>query len=128
MFPQQLPAGSDIRLDFPFNGNGVAEAGGASEDPLFAKAVSVLDKLFWCSHTWSHLDLTINDQVETPYPTTYQETYDEIMKNRDFALELFGTPYYPSYSYRFMVTPGISGLFNGNAIKALLDAGRNKLT
>ena len=38
--------------------------------------------LLWDSHTWSHLDLTINDQVPPPgYATTYQETYDELINN-----------------------------------------------
>jgi len=110
-------------IDFPFNGNGVAEAGGEAKDALYIKAKQVQSQLHWCSHTWSHLDLTLNDQADEEYPTTYQEAYDEMVKNQAFALDFFGGPTSPVYSDKYMVTPGISGLFNPNAIKAILDAG-----
>ena len=97
--------------------------GGYAKDELFIKAKALRDQLFYCSHTWSHLDLTENDQVPVPYPTTYTEAYNEIMNNHQTATELFGGMTYPTFSTYCMVTPGISGLYNPNAIKALLDAG-----
>jgi len=46
-----------------------------------------------------------------------------MVKNQAFALDFFDGPTSPVYSDKYMVTPGISGLFNPNAIKAILDAG-----
>jgi len=47
MFIQQLPPGSNFRVELPFNGAGVMDYGGYSGDPLFLKARQILPRFFW---------------------------------------------------------------------------------
>ncbi|KAJ3112952.1 hypothetical protein HDU96_003953 [Phlyctochytrium bullatum] len=159
----RLPAGSTMRLELAFNGNGIlqnvdlqtknteyalsydvpfpeppadwkkplgtgysiwpnpppsktAYRGQLTKDPLFSYFKSnktALTSFWWNSHTFSHEILNNN---------TYGDTYNEISYNYDMAQQL-GLTSTPNWSNFSMVTPGISGLFNGDALKALLDFG-----
>eukprot|EP01111_Echinosteliopsis_oligospora_P008511 TRINITY_DN2423_c2_g1_i3.p1 TRINITY_DN2423_c2_g1~~TRINITY_DN2423_c2_g1_i3.p1 ORF type:complete len:898 (+),score=232.22 TRINITY_DN2423_c2_g1_i3:167-2860(+) len=109
-----LPSGSNVTVSFPFNGQGVSDAGGYEVDPLFLKAKTLLDEFVWESHTYTHPEL---DNL------TYAETHLEMSSNLDTTLALFGSYNHPRYSNQSMVTPSISGIFNGEALRALWDVG-----
>ncbi|KAJ3098676.1 hypothetical protein HDU97_003793 [Phlyctochytrium planicorne] len=88
-------------------------------DPLyayFAGKTLPTSKFYWCSHTFTH---------EILNNCTYSDAYKEIQFNQKLAkslgLTLAGN--LASYSPGSMVTPGISGIFNGDALKALTDLG-----
>ena len=100
----------DFRIEFAYNGAGVLEEGGGyEEDDLYLACKNVLPDYNWVSHTYTHLDLN---------PASYEDTDKEMKFNISFGRKLAegseGT-----FSFHSLVTPGISGLFNANAIKAI---------
>eukprot|EP01111_Echinosteliopsis_oligospora_P000404 TRINITY_DN1042_c0_g2_i1.p1 TRINITY_DN1042_c0_g2~~TRINITY_DN1042_c0_g2_i1.p1 ORF type:complete len:869 (+),score=262.17 TRINITY_DN1042_c0_g2_i1:138-2744(+) len=111
----RLPATSNITIDFPYNGNGIIEAGGFTKDKLYLMAKQLINDFTWQSHTYTH-----------PYldNLTYNEAKLEMTENLlPTTLQLFGSYNHPRYSNKSMVTPSISGLYNANAMKALWDVG-----
>ncbi|KAI9344678.1 hypothetical protein BDR26DRAFT_184899 [Obelidium mucronatum] len=90
-----------------------------AKDPIYnffsapGNLTSVTSKFLWCSHTFTHEILNNN---------TYSDTINEVSFNFHLA-ELWGLDGQPFWSNKSMVTPGISGIFNGDALKALLDFG-----
>ncbi|KAJ3026785.1 UNVERIFIED_CONTAM: hypothetical protein HDU68_005089 [Siphonaria sp. JEL0065] len=92
-----------------------------ANDPIYnyfsapGNLTSVSSKFLWCSHTFTHEILNNN---------TYSDTFNEVSFNFHLASkDLWGLDGQPFWSNKSMVTPGISGLFNGDALKALLDFG-----
>ncbi|KAI9344677.1 hypothetical protein BDR26DRAFT_857406 [Obelidium mucronatum] len=92
-----------------------------AKDPIYnffsapGNLTSVTSKFLWCSHTFTHEILNNN---------TYSDTINEISFNFHLASkDLWGLDGQPYWSNKSMVTPGISGIFNGDALKALLDFG-----
>jgi hypothetical protein len=112
----RLPEGSNIVLTFPFNGQTVVvEKGGYTGDALYVHAKSLRDNFFWESHTYTHPDM---DNY------TYAQALAEWTNNNPTALDLFdGDLTNPHFCQLSVITPSISGLFNGNALKALWDFG-----
>ncbi|KAJ3196808.1 hypothetical protein HDU82_001653 [Entophlyctis luteolus] len=89
-------------------------------DPLYqyfapANSATTTSKFLWVSHTFTHEILNNN---------TYNDTNNEVTFNYRLAssafMKLDGHAY---WSNKSMVTPGISGLFNGDALRALSDFG-----
>ncbi|KAJ1536245.1 hypothetical protein HK096_000073, partial [Nowakowskiella sp. JEL0078] len=157
----RLAPGSDFRLEFAFNGNGIlAKAnanaaldvdtedyvginfikplgGGeyrwpippptfsnlkitdtslANSDPLFVyfKDPAKQANFFWLSHTFTHENLN---------NASYTDTDNEIKYNVQVAkalLKMYDKSY---FSQNSIVTPQISGVFNGDALQCLLDNG-----
>ncbi|KAJ3189692.1 hypothetical protein HK101_008751 [Irineochytrium annulatum] len=160
----RMPKGSDFRLEFAYNGNGILEMSAdhtdyfldidvdltdtpldwvkppgtgynlwpqpiskldqnwdantlMQYDPLLAhlRTPAIRDQFYWCSHTFTHEILNNN---------SYADTIDEVTFNYKM-----GGPSYanvigqPNWSNISMVTPGISGLFNADALRALWDFG-----
>jgi hypothetical protein len=108
-----LPATSDFKIDFAFNGSGVDEAGGELRDGLFQSARRNRERFYWINHTFTHADLTLS---------TAENTRNEVQKNVAFSrrlLGLFGT----NFSTRTIVTPQISGLFNRDALTVFGELG-----
>ncbi len=113
-FKTSLPAGSTYRTEMAFNGFGVDDRASVPESQsLYDKSRSYIDKFQWVSHTYSHLNL---DQV------THAVAKSEVVNNRTFANQFFANNM-SKFSVASMVTPQISGLFNGNAIRAMLENG-----
>ncbi|KAJ3192166.1 hypothetical protein HK101_006946 [Irineochytrium annulatum] len=81
----------------------------------YMRQPAVASQFFWCSHTFTHEILNNN---------SYSDTINELSHNYRMAGAAFanvaGTSYWSNFS---MVTPGISGLFNGDALRALVDFG-----
>ncbi|KAJ3017196.1 UNVERIFIED_CONTAM: hypothetical protein HDU68_011805 [Siphonaria sp. JEL0065] len=76
---------------------------------------SVTSKFLWCSHTFTHEIFNNN---------TYSDVANELNFNFHLASkDLWGLDGQPFWSNRSMVTPGISGIFNGDALRALTDFG-----
>lgn len=112
---ERLPVGSDFVLTFPFNMATVAQNGGTTADPLYLAAKTMRDDFFWESHTYSH-----------PYldNMTYDEVKEELDKNTEGAKELFDNDLNnPMYCRKSIVTPSISGMYNGEALRAMWDVG-----
>ncbi|KAJ3017483.1 UNVERIFIED_CONTAM: hypothetical protein HDU68_011669 [Siphonaria sp. JEL0065] len=76
---------------------------------------SVTSKFLWCSHTFTHEIFNNN---------TYSDVFNELSFNFHLASkDLWGLDGQPFWSNKSMVTPGISGIFNGDALHALSDFG-----
>jgi hypothetical protein len=111
----RMPINSTFHLTFPFNGATVIQKGGYFNDSLYLYAKSVRDQFFWESHTWDH---PILDDLN--YTTVYNEWFD----NNATALELFDNDLTnPIFNQHSVITPSISGLFNGEALHAMADIG-----
>ncbi|KAJ3317489.1 hypothetical protein HDU76_001159 [Blyttiomyces sp. JEL0837] len=82
-------------------------------DPLFAYFVANASYFYLNHHTFSHENLN---------NCSYSDAFHEIQSNYWMAVTAgwVGQPYWSNHS---MVTPSISGLFNGDALKALWDFG-----
>eukprot|EP01111_Echinosteliopsis_oligospora_P014281 TRINITY_DN534_c1_g1_i1.p1 TRINITY_DN534_c1_g1~~TRINITY_DN534_c1_g1_i1.p1 ORF type:complete len:883 (-),score=277.91 TRINITY_DN534_c1_g1_i1:39-2687(-) len=110
-----LPPTSLIISTFPFNGQTVSEHGGYTSDLLYLRTKSLLDHFYFESHTYTH-----------PYldNLSYSEVTNELTENYKTAQNLFSNNMnHSSWSHSAMVTPSITGLFNGEALKALWDYG-----
>ncbi|KAI9344673.1 hypothetical protein BDR26DRAFT_857395 [Obelidium mucronatum] len=90
-------------------------------DPIYnafsgpGNLAAVTSKFLWCSHTFTHEIFNNN---------SYSDTFKEVDFNFHLASkDLWGLDGQPFWSNKSMVTPGISGIFNGDALKALLDFG-----
>ncbi|KAJ3101949.1 hypothetical protein HDU97_000925 [Phlyctochytrium planicorne] len=88
-----------------------------SKDPLFnyfANNEEHIKLFYWTSHTFTHEILNNNSYVDTT-------------KEMFFTLKMgdvLGFSKYPDlWSPHSIVTPGISGIFNGDALKAMMDSG-----
>jgi len=99
------PMTPDFRLSWAFNG--VAAADG---DPLTAEVEAQRGQWHWISHTFTHRLL---DRVD------YATAMSEFMNNNETADELRLT----GYDRRNIVTPGVSGLANAEAMHAAVAAG-----
>ncbi|KAI9327674.1 hypothetical protein BDR26DRAFT_952505, partial [Obelidium mucronatum] len=92
-----------------------------ASDPLFnffsapGNLSSVSSKFLWCSHTFTHEIFNNN---------TYSDVINEVQFNfRLASSEFWGLDGQAYWSNHSMVTPGISGIFNGDALQALSDFG-----
>jgi hypothetical protein len=95
----------------------VKEEGGYNSDALYLKAKQLRDQFIWESHTWTH-----------PYLDNY--TYEQVMEewtlNDDTSHQLFGSGSLANirnFCYNSVITPSITGLFNGEALRAMYDFG-----
>jgi len=110
-----LPAGSYITVEWPFNGAGTEWY--ITPDTLFEKAIQLQDKFWFLSHTWDHpcnLDTASEATMNT-----------ELVNNINFTPTLLTNGSYasPRFSNDSMVTPCITGLFNGNVLQAMANNG-----
>jgi hypothetical protein len=86
-------------------------------DSLFAYFKEFASNFYLGSHTFTHENL--ND-------CSYQDAMNELLYNLNFA-DAAGWTGQPYYSRTSIVTPAISGLWNGDALKALVDNGYTSL-
>eukprot|EP00026_Physarum_polycephalum_P003031 Phypoly_transcript_03040.p1 GENE.Phypoly_transcript_03040~~Phypoly_transcript_03040.p1 ORF type:complete len:833 (+),score=110.97 Phypoly_transcript_03040:44-2542(+) len=109
-----LPEGSHVTVEWPFNGAGTTWY--ISPDTLFSKAKALQNKFWFLSHTWDHpCDLDTG---------SYAEMSGEITNNTQFTPSfLTGGLSSPQFSGDSIVTPCITGLFNGQVLKAMVDNG-----
>lgn len=86
-----------------------------SKDTLFAKLLTptIQDKFYWVTHGYTHLAF---------FNLTYFDTNIELLANTYFINKL-GLPGKSYYSPGAMITPRISGVFNGYALQAIKDNG-----
>jgi Bacterial Ig domain len=105
---QAQPTTQAFVLDIAFNGEGTT--GTYNPDTLtpMARANQALFK--WTNHTYTHADLN---------NASYDQTYTEITRNNQVAQDMGFT----KYSIMNLITPGVSGLTNPNAMQAAFDAG-----
>ncbi|KAJ3406364.1 hypothetical protein HDV05_006059, partial [Chytridiales sp. JEL 0842] len=80
-----------------------------SGDSLFNHVYNNQDQYFLASHTFTHQDLN---------NCTYQDALNEITVNANFASGVGFT-----FSQTSMITPSTSGILNGDALRAMTDAG-----
>ncbi|KAJ3411846.1 hypothetical protein HDV05_001635 [Chytridiales sp. JEL 0842] len=82
-------------------------------DPLYNFFYSNASQFYMSSHTFTH---------EILNNCSYSDAYNELTTNQNFAKASLwmGKAY---WSNRTMVTTGISGIWNGDAIRAMFDAG-----
>ena len=99
------PLVAGLRLAWAANMMGARDG-----DSLTAAAVSLNSTFAWISHTWDHADLT-----NMNYPNAYTE-----FSQNDQALRARGLQPYATAN---LVTPGITGLGNPNAMQAAYDVG-----
>jgi MYXO-CTERM domain-containing protein len=99
-----------LRLAFAFNGVLDHTDGTPDEGGLTAAVKAQVGDWHWMSHTFSH---PILDSVD------YATAYAELDQNNRAAATLGLTGYDP----RNIVTPGVSGLANAAALRAMVDAG-----
>ncbi|KAJ3315536.1 hypothetical protein HDU76_002165 [Blyttiomyces sp. JEL0837] len=97
-------------------------------DPLFAYFVTNAKNFYLNHHTFSH-ESKILVPLSKFYANTenlnncsYYDAYNELQSNIYIA-QVAGWTGQPYWSGHSMVTPSISGLFNGDALKALYDLG-----
>jgi hypothetical protein len=87
-FRSRVPNGSGLRVEMPFNGDGVesdVDANGqVIAGTLSAKAMELQGAFTWLNHTLTHRDLDID---ESPYPG-YQISTNEIASNTATAARL----------------------------------------
>ena len=130
-FRAGVPNGASMRIEMPFNGEGSLQdrVGGVADGAvlpgtLTAKAQEVQGNFTWLNHTFTHLDLDID---ENPYPG-YQISYDEIALNNQTAAKLG----FKDFSLATMLTGDYSGIStpgpNPDLAQAAYDLGvRNML-
>jgi hypothetical protein len=82
-------------------------------DALFNYVHNNAAKYFLNSHTFTHEDLN---------NCSYRDAFNEIRVNQNFA-KAVGFDTQPFWSKHAIVSPGISGVFNADALQAFLDAG-----
>src|SRR4029078_10216196 len=99
------PLTSGLRVAWACNMMGARDG-----DALTAKAIALGPAFAWISHTWDHADLT---------NMSYADAYAEFSQN-DQALRGRGLMPYMTAN---LVTPGITGLDNPNALLAAYDVG-----
>lgn len=129
----KLPAGSHVTIEWPFNGAGTTWY--AQPDPLFAKAISLQNSFYFVTHTWDHpctfdsaTYLHFNSTLFTTFLlfwwNRYTEVFDELHNNAIFTPSfLVGGLDSPVFTKNAMVNPCITGLFNGEALRAMADSG-----
>jgi hypothetical protein len=104
---RQQATTADMRFQFAFNGYGTVVA---APDALAAKAQQLGSVFHYISHTYDHASLDA---------ATYDQTRAEISRNVDVAGQLSLAP----FSVVNLVTPGVSGLNNAEAMRAIFDGG-----
>ncbi|KAI8801161.1 hypothetical protein BJ742DRAFT_859460 [Cladochytrium replicatum] len=111
------PLGTGVtRWPNPIPLNVGLKKGTLKNDPLFAYFAGNLDKLsqfFWVSHTFTH------EELDT---CTIYDVRNELKYNNDGA-KLLGLSNKSFYSTRTLVTPQITGIFNGDALAAMKEIG-----
>lgn len=110
----QLPEGSDIKYEWALNGAGVEDAGGIDADALAQQSRVNREDFWYVSHTYSHPNL---DEMSK------QACKDEITDNAQFVEALWGPSLPSTWSASDLVPPSISGLFNGECLEGLQEAG-----
>lgn len=108
---QTLADNPRYKIELAFNGWGVLDNGTTTADQLYLYSRSRLEEFNWISHTFSHPIL--NDMSFAPIDL-------DLKKNIEFAENFFG-PFKNYFSPHSIVTPGISGLFNKEAIRAMMN-------
>lgn len=108
---QSITGNPNFKIELAFNGWGVLDNGTIAHDQLYIFTRTRVEEFNWVSHTFSHPNL--NDMLFEPIDS-------DLKKNIDFADNFFG-PFKNYFSPQSIVTPGISGLFNKDAIRALLN-------
>ena len=107
---------ADFRVLMAINGEGSDDIG--PSDPLTLAVEGSWGDYFWCSHTYTHLNLDFGDNPNGPQ-VTYAQAYSEFDNNVQFANRLG----IPDYSTQSLVNPDVSGLTNPNALQAAVDNG-----
>jgi len=110
----QLPSGSHVTVEWPTNGGGVNVY--VDPDELYFKALEIQDNFYFLSHTWDH-PCTLDT-------ATYAFMVPELTENIAFFETFFpGGLANPLFTNNSMVTPCITGLFNGQVLEAMWDNG-----
>jgi hypothetical protein len=124
-----LPAGSNVTLELAFNGAGIEEyttANGVAYptgDPLYEALHAAKDKYLWVSHTHTHQNLNAVPQSQAEEEIALNNQVAAMTADpRGFLLTSTGQPQ-TYWSPNELVTPEISGLFNGAALAGLYAQG-----
>lgn len=109
----KLAMNPNFKIEFAFNADGIIPKESPLKDELYAKTKQVVKEFNWVSHTYTHPNLD---------DYSYAQVDEELKKNILVAKDLTaGAEEF--YSPHSLVTPQISGLFNGEAIRAIKDNG-----
>ena len=104
----------DYRIEMAYNGNGIWEHGTYIRDSLFKKSKELVGDFYWLTHTFTHGDLNWFNYTRSKW---------EFTTNQLVAEDFFADNELQWFSPNSIVTPRISGLFNPNAITAMLEVG-----
>jgi hypothetical protein len=105
------PLTAQFRASLVFNGYGARAAG---QDGLSDKARELGPTFAWINHTWDHREMTA---------MSYADAYQEFSQNDQFARGAGLS----RYSTENLVTPGVTGLDNGEVMRAAFDVGIRQL-
>eukprot|EP00026_Physarum_polycephalum_P002197 Phypoly_transcript_02202.p1 GENE.Phypoly_transcript_02202~~Phypoly_transcript_02202.p1 ORF type:complete len:872 (+),score=170.46 Phypoly_transcript_02202:200-2815(+) len=115
-----LPKGSYVTVEWPTNFGGINNLyyTRGEEDYLHDKALEIIDKFYYLSHTWDH-PCTIDNMDET---TGYNTMHSEVADNIAYAPQFFGDKMH-LWSNFSMITPCVQGLYNGGVLRAMSELG-----
>ncbi len=106
---QTLTRNPEYRIEYAFNGQGIFENGGYENDSLYKAARKRIADYFWVSHTYTHRDLN---------KIKFQDADGELKNNIIVSKGLMSGAW-KYFSPNSLVTPHISGLYNGQALEAM---------
>jgi hypothetical protein len=115
-----LPAGSYVTVEWPTNFGGINNSyyDRDETDYLYFKALELMDKFYYLSHTWDH-PCTF-DTINASYGYTLMNY--EVADNIAFAPGYFREKM-NLWSNTSMITPCVTGLYNSGALTAMLENG-----
>ncbi len=106
-------------MEWPTNFGGINDYYTAGQtDYLWLKALQIIDKFYYLSHTYDHPCTFDNTTLGT-----YDVMYREVSLNKINSTTFFQSSGLGRWSNFSMITPCVTGLYNGNALQAMLDNG-----
>ncbi len=110
---RDLTGDDEYKIEMAYNGFGIDSFGGVKLDELALYTFYRAHEFSWVSHTYTHLELT---------KVNYTDAFKDINSNIDFSQKFLKSAW-ENITFDGIVTPRISGLFNGEALRAIHDNG-----
>ena len=141
----RMPPGSKFVVEMAYNGWGVDNLGGLSQE-LVKKSIEHVNDYLWISHTYSHQTLDPLSSVDVGYMRVWLcmlccavfrphtvvfprcQCAQEANSNLLVASQVWGSPTPAAFDATSMVTPAITGLLNADCLSGLHQAGITSVT
>lgn len=113
-----------MTVEWPTNFGGVNNSyylKNAPVDDLYNKALQLIDKFYYLSHTWDHP--CVGAPVDFDHGTVdqaYELGMNELRNNSDFAPNFFRNNMH-LWSNHSMITPCVTGLYNAGLLRAMVE-------